>query len=107
MKLRPGEVSTHLQVARVRAWLAALASLVLLIPIALLILLIADHGESPQGWLELLVVIVAPRCRRWRPGGRGRVVRLVARRCSHRAVHIRQPVGLLNRGPALQPGVSF
>jgi len=43
----------------VRAWLAALASLVLLIPIALLILLIADHGESPQGWLELLVVIVA------------------------------------------------
>jgi outer membrane protein assembly factor BamB len=43
----------------VRAWLAALASLVLLIPIALLILLIADYGESPQGWLELLVVVVA------------------------------------------------
>src|SRR5436309_3582735 len=59
MNLTRGTGDADLEAARVRAWLAALASVVLLTPIALLVRLIAKDGEAQRGWLEVLVVIMA------------------------------------------------
>jgi len=59
MNLTRGTGDADLEAARVRSWLAALASVVLLTPVALLVLLIAKDGEARRGWLEVLVVIMA------------------------------------------------